>query len=325
MTATRGAYRELILNINGKNTTLHGAFHMDKAPMTLLGTTRSSKESPPVMRRRVYMTQHGDLVRWTGEINQPDIHHMYGSNFNAVDVHNKLSVEPRSVCKVATGSLPLKLWLYLVACAETNAYLMYTHHHKLSSEQYNHAKFDLEGELLQCALEDGAVSAEAGVCTRRGDGMDSGATHTGEQSVPASFQGVRSLAVLACECSETCIMGMHVFNQDDLISIAQFDLDQHQNISSPQTECNSLLSLCPYIKHRGTPAHMSKVSTTNAWCVGTGQSGFVVVAGPFVGRSGRELVILGKCKVSSRGIWGGGCAVATWQEGMGLSISLACL
>jgi hypothetical protein len=36
MTATRGAYRELILNINGKNTTLHGAFHMDKAPMTLL-------------------------------------------------------------------------------------------------------------------------------------------------------------------------------------------------------------------------------------------------------------------------------------------------
>jgi hypothetical protein len=44
---------------------------------------------------------------------------------------------------------------------------------------------------------------------------------------------------------------MHVFSQGDLISIAQFDLDQHQNISSPQTECNSLLSLCPYIKHCG--------------------------------------------------------------------------
>jgi hypothetical protein len=43
-------------------------------------------------------------------------------------------------------------------------------------------------------------------------------------------------------------MAMHVFSQGDLISIAQFDLDQHQNISSPQTECNSLLSLCPYIK-----------------------------------------------------------------------------
>jgi hypothetical protein len=59
---------------------------------------------------------------------------------------------------------------------------------------------------------------------------------------------VRSLAVLTCECSETCIMAMHVVSQDDLISIAQFDLDQHQNINSSQTECNSLLSLCPYIK-----------------------------------------------------------------------------
>jgi hypothetical protein len=46
---------------------------------------------------------------------------------------------------------------------------------------------------------------------------------------------------------------MHVVGQDDLISIAQFDLDQHQNISSPQTECNSLLSLCPYIKHVRPP------------------------------------------------------------------------
>jgi hypothetical protein len=60
---------------------------------------------------------------------------------------------------------------------------------------------------------------------------------------------VRSLAVLTCECSETCIMAMHVFCQGDLIGIAQFDLDQHQNISSPHTECKSLLSLCPYIKH----------------------------------------------------------------------------
>jgi hypothetical protein len=34
------AYRELILNINGMNTTLHGAFRMDKAPMTLLGHPR---------------------------------------------------------------------------------------------------------------------------------------------------------------------------------------------------------------------------------------------------------------------------------------------
>jgi hypothetical protein len=43
------AYRELILTITGKNTTLHDAFHMEKAPMTLLGTNGSSKEVPPVM------------------------------------------------------------------------------------------------------------------------------------------------------------------------------------------------------------------------------------------------------------------------------------
>jgi hypothetical protein len=36
--------------------------------------------------------------------------------------------------------------------------------------------------------------------------------------------------------------------QDGLISVAQFDLDHQQSISSPQKMCNSLLSLCPYIK-----------------------------------------------------------------------------
>jgi hypothetical protein len=67
---------------------------------------------------------------------------------------------------------------------------------------------------------------------------------------------VRSLAVLTCECSETCIMAMHVVSQDDLISIAQFDLHQNQNISSPQTDCNSLLSLCPCIKQVMGPSRL---------------------------------------------------------------------
>jgi hypothetical protein len=69
-------------------------------------------------------------------------------------------------------------------------------------------------------------------------------------------------------------MAMHVFSQGDLISIAQFDLDQHQNISSPQTECNSLLSLCPYIKQyrasteflagvTGRPFHTGMVSPSD--------------------------------------------------------------
>jgi hypothetical protein len=147
------AYRQLIFRVNGKDITFVGAFHMDRAPMMLLGTAGSSKKAPLVMRRRLYLSDGGDLVRWVGELQQPDIHYIYRSNFNAVDVHNKLAVGPRSVCNVATTSLPLRLWLSMLACAETNAYLMYMHHHKLSSEQYSHGDFkaDLERELLQRA------------------------------------------------------------------------------------------------------------------------------------------------------------------------------
>jgi hypothetical protein len=63
--------------------------------------------------------------------------------------------------------------------------------------------------------------------------LNSHACNACYMQVKLLHDNVRSLAVLTCECSETCIMGMHVFSQDDLISIAQFDLDQHQNISSP--------------------------------------------------------------------------------------------
>jgi hypothetical protein len=57
---------------------------------------------------------------------------------------------------------------------------------------------------------------------------------------------------------------------------------------------------------RGTLSNTSKVSTVSAWCVGTGQSGFVVVAGPFVGRQGTKFVILGICTLLSQGIWSKG-------------------
>jgi hypothetical protein len=54
---------------------------------------------------------------------------------NAVDVHNILSVGSLSECNVATASP----WLYLVACAEANAFLVTTHYQEIYSEQYNHA------------------------------------------------------------------------------------------------------------------------------------------------------------------------------------------
>jgi hypothetical protein len=72
----------------------------------------------------------------------------------------------------------------------------------------------LEGELLQCAMEDGALSEEAGVRTRRsGDFL----------------------------------------------------------LQRPQTQGSK--ACLPH--SRGTPSHISKVITPNAWCVRTGQSGCV--------------------------------------------------
>jgi hypothetical protein len=56
------------------------------------------------------MSDDGDLVRWQGELQQPDVHFIHRSNFNAVDVHKKLSVGPRSVCSVGAKSLVLKLF-----------------------------------------------------------------------------------------------------------------------------------------------------------------------------------------------------------------------
>jgi hypothetical protein len=151
------------MKVNGKEATFTGAFHMDKKPMTLFATAGSSRKAPPVMRRRVYMSEDGDLICWQGKLEQPNVHYIYRSLFNAVDVHNKLPVGPRSVSGVCVGSLPLKLWLSFLAFAETNAYLLYARHHKLTSDQYSHADFKVFGE--------GVVDAcprECCGCRRRG-------------------------------------------------------------------------------------------------------------------------------------------------------------
>jgi hypothetical protein len=124
------AYRQLVLKVDGTDIRFVGAFHMDKRPMTLLGTV-GSMEAPTVMRRRLYMSEEGDLVRWTGELQQPNIHYIDRTYFNAVDVHNKLAVGPRSLVSVGANHLLLKLWLSMIAMAETNAYLTYVKVKKL--------------------------------------------------------------------------------------------------------------------------------------------------------------------------------------------------
>jgi hypothetical protein len=86
-------------------------------------------------------------------------------------VHNKLAVGPRSVSSGCVGSLLLKLWLSLVALVETNAYLLYIKHHKLTSDRSGHNqsdfKGDLEEELLKRSQEDAVdVEEDAGITTR---------------------------------------------------------------------------------------------------------------------------------------------------------------
>jgi hypothetical protein len=162
--------------------------------MALLSTAGSTNEAPAVMRRRVYMSDDGDVVRWQGELQQPDVHCIYRSKFNAVDVHNKLSVGPRSVCSVGANSLVLKLFLSVVAFAKTNAYLMYITHHKLTSDVYNHAdsKVDLERGLLQHAQQaqqatDGS-EREGGMVTRRSrDSVATGAAVVQRKCMPSMY------------------------------------------------------------------------------------------------------------------------------------------
>jgi hypothetical protein len=135
-----------------------GAFRMGKQPMTLLSTAGSLNASPLITRRRDYINEFGDMVRWEGELRQPMIHAEYRISFNAVDVHNKLALGPHSVCTIGANFPQLKIFLALLAMAETNAYLAYVDSKKLTSAKYSHGDFKtgLERGLLERAAAMGA-------------------------------------------------------------------------------------------------------------------------------------------------------------------------
>jgi hypothetical protein len=88
----------------------------------------------------------------------------YHTYFNTVDVHNKLALGPHSVCIVGADSLQLKIFLALVAVAESNTYrgLMYVDLKKPTSAEYSHdyIKTDLECGLLERAAASGAGMRE---------------------------------------------------------------------------------------------------------------------------------------------------------------------
>jgi hypothetical protein len=162
--------------------------------MTLLATAGSSQEAPKVLRKRSYMDEAGDLGPWVGELEQPDVHYLYRTNFNAVDVHNELAVGPRSVHDIGVNSLELKLWLSLLAFAETNAYCLYAKHHKLTSDRYCHEDFkqDLRAELLLRAHSDMQEEAQeaGGVSTRhQSNEAPCASSEAKRESMPMMFSG----------------------------------------------------------------------------------------------------------------------------------------
>jgi hypothetical protein len=162
--------------------------------MTLLATAGSSQEATKVLQKRSYMDEAGDLVPWVGELEQPDVHHLYGTNFNSVDVHNKLAVGPRSVNAIVVKSLDLKRWLSLFAFAETNAYCAVAKHHTLTSDKYCHKDFrqDLRTELLLRVhnhMEEN-VEESGGLSTRRQANMVQGVSSKDKrQTMPPMFGG----------------------------------------------------------------------------------------------------------------------------------------
>jgi hypothetical protein len=126
-------------------------------------------------------------------LQQPFIHNNYRSYFNAVDVHNKLCVGPRSVCILGGNHLLLKLWLAMVAIAETNTYLTYAKLKKLSSDQYSHldCRIDLEQELLRRGQQAGQ-SAEEEEFPRTRSSTEGVATRVGvgkRMQMPPTFHG----------------------------------------------------------------------------------------------------------------------------------------
>jgi hypothetical protein len=130
------------------------------------------------------MSEDSDLIHWQGKLEQPNVHYLYRSFLNAVDGH-KLPVGPRSVSGVCVGSLPFKLCLSFLAIAETNVFLLYARHHKLTSDQYSHADFKVDSEELLKRAHKSAVDVDEQdrVTTRRSRESDSG-VDTGDPKDP---------------------------------------------------------------------------------------------------------------------------------------------
>jgi hypothetical protein len=99
------AYAVVRIDDNGRSKCFQLAAHVDKQPVVLLATTGTSVEAPEQVRERVYYDPEIDVVvSWSGTLNQPAIHALYRSNFNAVDVFNRLALDQGECLPPSTPS-----------------------------------------------------------------------------------------------------------------------------------------------------------------------------------------------------------------------------
>jgi len=113
--------------------------HMDKQPLLLCASTGTSLDGEQKVRYRSKLVQ-GELVKARYTLDQPQMHALYRNNFNAVDLFNKASLQPGTLCDTwKTKKAHRRLFASSWAWIETNAMLAFNKQNpteKLTKQQW---------------------------------------------------------------------------------------------------------------------------------------------------------------------------------------------
>jgi hypothetical protein len=145
----------LKLLVHDEERTVFAGGHMDKAPMVLVASCSTSLYGGMKVRHRSKLVD-GQMQRVRYQLEQPVMHSLYRSNFNAVDVMNRLSQGPGCMSKAwATYVARHRLFAASLSACVTNAYQAWLHVHALTTAEYpqNRFKLDLAQSLFQMMRE----------------------------------------------------------------------------------------------------------------------------------------------------------------------------
>lgn len=121
MVKNRGESAFLVKEVQGHK--IIAAAHQDRHPMLLVGTTGTSDPAPTVDRTCFRINGAGEKVQLNYSMDQPDFFWQYRTNFNAIDVADKLALGPGSIIEVwRTKNVYHRIFAAMVAIMECNAY-----------------------------------------------------------------------------------------------------------------------------------------------------------------------------------------------------------